>query len=127
MSEWTAHQLLEAFPWDSGPRYLLRDRDAIYGEEFCETAKGMGIREVLTAPRSPWQNAYAERLLGSIRWECLDHVLVFREERTISRWNEEAAGHAERNRWHREEIHGGNHPAVAGGVSLGSLPQILNL
>ena len=66
MSEWTAHQLLEAFPWDSGPRYLLRDRDAIYGEEFCETAKGMGIREALTAPRSPWQNAYAERLIGSI-------------------------------------------------------------
>ena len=70
---------MEAFPWDSGSRYLLRDRDAIYGEEFCETAKWMGIREVLTAPRSPWQNAYAERLIGSIRRECLDHVLVFRE------------------------------------------------
>jgi putative transposase len=56
---------------------LVRDRDSIYGEKFCETAKWMGIREVLTAPRSPWQNAYAERLIGSIRRECLDHV--FRE------------------------------------------------
>ena len=78
-AEWTARQLLPAFPWDHAPRYLLRDRDSIYGEKFCETAKWMGIREVLTAPRSPWQNAYAERLIGSIRRECLDHVLVFRE------------------------------------------------
>jgi len=78
-AEWTARQLLEAFPWDNAPRYLLRDRDSIYGEKFCETAKWMGIREVLTARRSPWQNGYAERLIGSIRRECLDHVLVFRE------------------------------------------------
>ena len=75
-AEWTARQLLQAFPWDNAPRYLLRDRDAIYGERFCETARWMGIREVLTAPRSPWQNAYAERLIGSIRRECLDHVIV---------------------------------------------------
>ena len=78
-AEWTARQLLQAFPWDNAPRYLLRDRASIYGEKFCETAKWMGIREVLTAPRSPWQNGYAERLIGSIRRECLDHVLVFRE------------------------------------------------
>jgi len=78
-AEWTARQLLEAFPWDNAPRYLVRDRDSIYGEKFCETAKWMGIREVLTAPRSPWQNAYAERLIGSIRRERLDHVLVFCE------------------------------------------------
>jgi transposase InsO family protein len=57
---------------------LLRDRDGIYGEKFCDTAKWMGIREVLTAPRSPWQNTYVERLIGSIRRECLDHVIVFR-------------------------------------------------
>jgi transposase InsO family protein len=80
-AEWTARQLLQAFPWDHAPRYLLRDRDSIYGEKFCETAKWMGIRDVLTAPRSPWENAYAERLIGSIRRECLDHVLVFRETR----------------------------------------------
>src|SRR5258708_3572698 len=63
--EWTAHQLLEAFPWDNAPCYLLRDRDGAFGEKFCETARCMGIRGVLTAPRSPWQNSYAERLIGS--------------------------------------------------------------
>jgi len=78
-AEWTAHQLLEAFPWDSAPRYLLRDRDRCYGDKFQETAKWMGIHEILTAPRSPWQNAYVERLIGSIRRECLDHVVVFHE------------------------------------------------
>jgi putative transposase len=75
-SEWAARQLLEAFPWDSAPPYLLRDRDGSYGEKFCEAANWLGIREVLTAPRSPWQNAYVERLIGSIRRECLDHVIV---------------------------------------------------
>src|ERR1700681_681189 len=78
-SEWTARQLLEAFPWDSAPRYLLRDRDGVYGEKFQEAATWLGIREVLTAPRSPWQNPYAERLIGSIRRECLDHVIVWNE------------------------------------------------
>jgi len=78
-AEWTARQLLEAFPWDNAPRYLLRDRDRAYGEKFCETAKWMGIREVLAAPRSPSQNPFAERLVGSIRRECLDHVIVFHE------------------------------------------------
>ena len=76
-AEWAARQLLEAFPWDNAPRYLLRDRDGVFGEKFCDTAKWMGIHEVLTAPQSPWQNAYAERLIGSIRRECLDHVIVF--------------------------------------------------
>jgi putative transposase len=78
-AEWTARQLLEAFPWDSAPRYLLRDRDGIYGEKFHETTEWLGIREVLTAPKSPWQNPYVERLIGSIRRECLDHVITFNE------------------------------------------------
>lgn len=78
-AEWTAHQLLEAFPWDSAPRYFLRDRDGAYGQKFRETAKWLGIHEVLTAPQSPWQNSYVERLIGSIRRECLDHVIVFHE------------------------------------------------
>ncbi len=78
-AEWTAHQLLEAFPWDSAPCYLLRDRDGIYGEKFRDAATSLGIWEVLTAPQSPWQNAYVERLIGSIRRECLDHVIVFNE------------------------------------------------
>ena len=78
-AEWTARQLLEAFPWDTAPRYLLRDRDRIYEERFRETATGLGIREVLTAPRSPWQNANVERLIGSIRRECLDQVIILNE------------------------------------------------
>ena len=78
-SEWTAQQIVEALPWDNVPRYLLRDRDAIYGESFRARVRGMGVREVLTAPQSPWQNPYAERLIGSIRRECLDHVIVFNE------------------------------------------------
>src|SRR6184192_59606 len=78
-AEWTTRQLLQAFPWDSAPRYLLRDRDACYGEEFHKATGWLGIREVLTAPRSPWQNPYVERLIGSIRRECLDHVIVLNE------------------------------------------------
>jgi transposase InsO family protein len=78
-AEWTARQLLQAFPWDHAPRYLLRDRDRAYGLEFCEMTKWMGIHEVLTAPRSPWQNAHLERLIGSIRRECLDHIIVLNE------------------------------------------------
>lgn len=78
-AEWTAQQLREAFPWDEAPRYLLRDRDQSYGEPCSQTAAWLGIEEVLTAPRSPWQNPYAERLIGSIRRECLDHVMVFHE------------------------------------------------
>jgi putative transposase len=78
-AEWTARQLLEAFPWDSAPRYLLRDRDGCYGEKFHEATQWLGIREVLAAPKSPWQNPYVERLIGSIRRECLDHVIVLNE------------------------------------------------
>ena len=78
-SEWTARQIAEAFPWDSAPRYLLRDRDSIYGGSFRQIVREMGTQEVLTAPRSPWQSPYVERLIGSIRRECLDHVLVFNE------------------------------------------------
>ena len=68
---------MEAFPWDSAPCYLLRDHDGIYGGKFREAATWLGIREVLIAPRSPWQNPYVERLTGSIRRECLDHVIVW--------------------------------------------------
>jgi transposase InsO family protein len=78
-AEWTARQIGEAFPWDSAPRYLLRDRDCIYGASFHQRVGEMGIREVLTAPRSPWQNAYAGRFIGSLRRECLDHIVVFNE------------------------------------------------
>lgn len=73
---WTAQQLREAFAWDRAPRYLVRDRDHAF-DGLSVTATAMGIQEVLTAPRSPWQNAYAERFIGSARRECLDHVIVF--------------------------------------------------
>jgi hypothetical protein len=72
---WTAQQVVDTFPDDSAPSYLLRDRDGIYGHAFRQRVKGMGICEVLTAPYSPWQNPFAERRIGSIRRECLDHVL----------------------------------------------------
>jgi putative transposase len=75
--EWTMQQMREAFPWDQVPRYVLRDRDAIFGREFAAMTRNMGTEEVLIAPRSPWQNPYAERLVGSIRRECLDHVIVW--------------------------------------------------
>src|ERR1700688_316323 len=76
---WLARQVAEAFPWDTAPRYLLRDRDASYGAEFCKRVDAMGITEVVTAPRSPWQNPYVERVIGSIRRECLDHIVIFNE------------------------------------------------
>ena len=72
-AEWTGQQLREAFPFDQLPRYLLRDRDAIFGQNFRERVQDMGIEEVLSTPRSPWQRAYIERVIGSIRRECLDH------------------------------------------------------
>ena len=78
-AEWTGQQLREAFPFAQLPRYLLRDRDAIFGDAFRGQVRDMGIQEVLCTPRSPWQRAYVERVIGSIRRECLDHVIVFDE------------------------------------------------
>src|SRR5438445_1100885 len=72
---WLSSQMTEAFPWDTAPRHLLRDRDTSYGPVFRHRVRAMGIAEVITAPRSPWQNPYVERLIGSIRRECLDHVI----------------------------------------------------
>ena len=76
---WLARQITEALPWDTAPRFLLRDRDAWYGQTFRDRVRAMAIEEAVTAPRSPWQNAYVERIIGSIRRECLDHVIVFDE------------------------------------------------
>ena len=78
-AQWAAQQLVEAFPFDSAPRYLLRDRDAIYGVQVQRRINSMGIEEVVTAPRSPWQNPFVERIIGSIRRDCLDHIIVFHE------------------------------------------------
>ena len=76
---WLSRQVTEAFPWDTAPRYLLRDRDASYGAYFRKRIEVMGIKDVVTAPRSPWQNPYVERVIGSIRRECLDHIVIFNE------------------------------------------------
>src|SRR5262249_46601398 len=78
-AEWISRQIIEAFPWDSSPRYLIRDRDTAYGPIFRQRLRAMGIRDKPTAPRSPWQNPYVERLIGTIRRECLDHMIVFGE------------------------------------------------
>ena len=78
-AQWTAQQLVEAFPWETAPRYLLRDRDAVYGVAFSSRVRSLGIHEVKIAPRSPWQNPYVERLIGTLRRECLDHVVVLNE------------------------------------------------
>ena len=78
-AEWTARQLIEAFPAETLWRFLVRDRDKIYGERFQQAIKALGIEEVVTAARSPWQNPYAERLIGSLRRECLDHIIVLDE------------------------------------------------
>jgi putative transposase len=75
-AEWTVQQLRNAFPWESAPRYLLRGRDRIFSEDLVEQVKAMGIKQVLSGPRSPWQRAYVERLIGSIRRECPDHIVV---------------------------------------------------
>ena len=78
-AQWTAQQIVEAFPWESAPKYLLRDRDAIYGSTFQRRARSMGIEQVLSAPRSPWQNPFVERFIGTLRRDCLDHVIALNE------------------------------------------------
>ena len=74
------NKIIEAFPEDTAPRFILRDRDQIYGEDFLQRVHGIGVEEVLTSPRSPWQHAYAERLIDTLRRECLDHMIVMSEE-----------------------------------------------
>ena len=76
---WVAQQIREAFPWGTAPRYLIRDRDGAYGQSFRPTVTAMGVEEVVAAPRSPWQNPYVERLIGSVRRECLDHSIILNE------------------------------------------------
>jgi putative transposase len=98
-AEWTVQQLREAFPWDTAPRYLLRDRDRIFGQEFVAQVKAMGIKQVLSAPGSPWQRAYIERVIGTIRRECLDHVIVF-NERCLQRHLRKFLDYYHRSRTH---------------------------
>ena len=78
-AEWLAQQIVEAFPWDTAPSYLVRDNDGAYGQAFKDRVRAMGIRDRPISPRSPWQNPYVERLIGTLRRDCLDHVLIFGE------------------------------------------------
>jgi len=79
-AQWTGQQLVNAFPYDSTPKYVIRDRDKVYGANFARRVRAMGIEQVLTAPRSPWQNPYCERVIGTLRRDCLDHVIVVGEQ-----------------------------------------------
>ncbi len=79
-SDWTSLQLIQAFPFDSAPRYLIRDRDSIYGQQVSNTLKMLGTKQVVISRRSPWQNGYCERIIGTIRRECLDHVIVLNDQ-----------------------------------------------
>ena len=78
-AEWIASQVTDAFPWDEAPRHLIRDRDGAFGPAYTRRIRAMGIRDHPTAPRSPWQNGHVERLIGSLRRESLDHLVVFGE------------------------------------------------
>lgn len=99
-ARWTAQQVVEAFPYETHPRFLLHDRDSIFGSSFARRVEAMGIEEVVTAPGSPWQNPYCERLIGSIRRECLDHIIV-RNERHLLRVLDSYASYYHASRTHR--------------------------
>ena len=78
-AEWASQQIVNAFPFDEAPRFLIRDNDGIYGDKFDQRVENLGIEQVPTAPRSPWKNTFCERVIGSIRRDCLDHVIVLNE------------------------------------------------
>ena len=99
-ARWTAQQVVEAFPWDTAPRFLLRDRDGVYGADFRQRVQSMGIEEVVIAARNPWQTPYVERMIGSIRRECLDNVVVL-SERHLRRILKDYFSHYHRWRCHQ--------------------------
>ncbi|MEN8258829.1 MAG: integrase core domain-containing protein [Thermodesulfobacteriota bacterium] len=96
---WTLQQVREAFPWDTAPRFLLRDRDGIYENIFSRGVKNMGIKELLSPPRSPWCNGYAERVIGTIRRECLNHHIILNEKH-LHRVLKEYLGYYHQDRTH---------------------------
>ena len=103
-AEWTAQQVVNAFPYDTAPKYLLRDRDSSYGSVFVKRVEGMGIKQKMIAPRSPWQSPYVERLIGSIRRECLDRVIVL-HERQLRQILEQFLAYYHQVRPHRSLAH----------------------
>jgi putative transposase len=123
---WTGQQLREAFPFEQLPRYLLRERDSIFGHDFREQVLDMGIREVLSAPRSPWQRAYVERVIGSIRRECLDHVIAFHEN-SLRRTLNSYFDYYHRSRTHLSLGRDSPEPRVIQPADMGSIvavPQV---
>ncbi len=108
-AKWTAQQIVEAFPWDTAPRYLLRDRDSIYGCEFTSHVDHMGIKEVKTAPRSPWQSSYVERVIEIIRSTITVAGRISRSRKTPrnrGRWNRPTTGRSSSPRWSEDSIIG---------------------
>lgn len=122
-AQWTAHQISEAFPWEAAPRYLVRDRDRVYGPAFTDRVECMGIEEVLTAPRSPWQNPFVERVIGSIRRECLDHVVVL-NERHLHRLLADYLQHYHRWRCHRSLAMDSPFPRPVQGPEFGRVVEV---
>jgi putative transposase len=122
-AQWTAQQVVDAFPWDEAPRDLLRDRDRLYGAYFQQRVRHMGIEEVLIAPKSPWQNPYVERLIGSIRRECLDHVLVL-HERHLRRLLTEYFSYDHHWRTHRALAMDGPVPRPAQRPEVGPIREV---
>jgi putative transposase len=121
--EWTKQQLREAFPWDQAPRYLLRDQDAIYGSEFAAMTKGMGVEEVVTAPRAPWRNPFVERLVCSIRRECLDHIIVW-NERSLRRTLQSHLAYYEQSRTH---LSLGKHAPISRPIQPPALGRVVEI
>ena len=124
-AKWTGQQIAEAFPWDTAPRYLIRDRDGIYGFDFTRRVSSLGIEQIVTAPRSPWQNPYVERVIGSIRRECLDHMIAF-DEQHLNRVLREYVDYYHRSRTHLGlekdcPISRPVEPAVMGNIQSGSI------
>jgi transposase InsO family protein len=122
-AQWTAHQISEAFPWEAAPRFLIRDRDRVYGPPFRKRVEGMGIEEVLTAPRSPWQNPFVERVIGSVRRECLDQVIVL-DERHLRRLLSDYFQHYHRWRCHRSLAMDCPEPRPAQGPERGHVVEV---
>ena len=120
---WTAQQLVNAFPYDTAPKYLLRDRDSIYGSVFVQRVQGMGIKEKLIAPSSPWQNPFVERLIGSIRRECLDRVIVF-HERQLKQVLESYCDYYHKVRPHRSLSHDSPIPRPVESPELGKVIEL---
>jgi transposase InsO family protein len=125
-AEWTAQQIVEAFPNDTAPRWLLRDRDSIYSDAFKRRVSGMAITEIVSSPASPWQNPFVERLIGSIRRECLDHPIILNAAH-LRRVLTAYFGYYHRSRTHlslKKDAPDGRPPSDGSAGSIVALPEV---